>query len=50
MKINLLVAAQNHESIKTKRGEAKIWEFNKQKLSVVQIDVTLSFDGHVRHL
>ena len=40
-KINLLVAAQKHESIGTKIGEAKIWEFNKQKLSGVQIDVNL---------
>ena len=46
-KINLFVAAQKHENFRTKIGEAKIWEFNKQKLSGVQIDAKLPFDRHV---
>ena len=49
-KINLFVAAQKHENFGIKIGEAKIWEFNKQKLSEVQIDAKLPFDRHVWNL
>ena len=49
-KCHLLVGGYKHESIWAKIGDARIWEFNKQKLFRVHIDRTLSCDKHISNL
>ena len=46
-KCHLLIAGNKYESIWAKICETKMWEFNKQKLLLVQIDKNLSFDKHI---
>ena len=46
-KCDLLVAVHKYESIWSKIGETKIWEYNRQMLQGVQIDKKLSFDKQV---
>ena len=45
-----LVSGFKYENFWAKIGKTKIWENKKQKLLVVEIDRTLSFDEHIASL
>ena len=49
-KCHLLVGGYKHKSIRSKIGDARIWESNKQKLLGEHIDRTLSIDERVSNL
>ena len=49
-KCHLLVSRLKYENVWAKIGKTKIWESKKQKLLVVEIDRTLSFDEHIASL
>ena len=42
-----LVSGFKYKNVWAKIGKTKLWESKKQKLLVVEIDRTLSFDEHI---
>ena len=46
-KCHLLVSAFKYENVWAKIRKTKIWESKKQKLLVVEIDRTLSYDEYI---